>query len=488
MKRLTALDLGFVHVEKRHQPLHVAFLSILSPPPGADGDFAQKLVERLRSHASPLPPFNQRLDSRSLPAFWVTDTEFDIVQHVVHIALPAPGRFEDLMSMVSRMHSSHLDRAYPLWRTYVIEGLEGGRIALYSKVHHAVADGVAGTRLMMRSMSLDPKQILPPPWAVPPRGRRPSASGLLPEIVSRSTQRLGQLVQMGRSLPAIARELRSARQEREQGLPDALSGTQAPASILNTGISASRRFSARSYSLVRAKAAGRALECTVNDIVLGMCSYALRKFLLDMHALPDAPLIAAVPMSTRRDRSDSGNQVGFLLANLATNEADPALRLATIVSSIRHAKSRAQRLKSGEVIGFSLAQLSGGLYNMMVRPKRGKLAFNVIISHVPGPRAAMYWMGCQVEGMYPVSVVVDGMALNLTVTSLEDRLDFGVIACRRSLPRAHHLLDYLEEGLTEIAHLASGGAPELSTSVQTVGRSRRRSRRSQPPAQDSMST
>lgn len=143
MKRLAPMDLGFILLEKRNQPLHVAYLNLYSPPDDAPPDFVNKLIQRLRSYATPQPPFNQRLGRYFGAAYWLEDPEFDIDQHVIHIALPRPGRIRELLAMVSRMHASHLDRSCPLWRTYVIEGIEGGRIATYSKVHHAVADGVA---------------------------------------------------------------------------------------------------------------------------------------------------------------------------------------------------------------------------------------------------------------------------------------------------------------------------------------------------------
>lgn len=453
MKRLKALDLGFIYLEKRNQPLHVAYLNLLTPPADAPPDFVKKLVERLRSYASPLPPFNQRLEStRFGTAYWVEDPEFDIHQHVVHLALPRPGGIRDLLAMVSRMHASHLDRAYPLWRTYVIEGVEGGRIATYSKVHHAVADGIAGTRLTLRSMSTDPSEVLPPPWAVPPQGRRERPASLLAAPVAGASKIATKFSKAFGNLPVIARELRHAVREEH---PDFVSGHSAPASILNQPISASRRFAAQSYSMTRAKAAGRALGGTVNDIVLGMCAYALRKYLLDLNALPDKPLIAAVPMSTRRDRSDSGNQIGMMLANLGTHLEDPAARLRAIMGSIEYGKSRFVKMKPGEILGYGAALMAPGMFNLMTNPLGGKLAFNLVISNVPGPRAQMHWMGCSVDGMYPVSVVVDGMALNISLTGIQDRLDFGVIACRRTLPHVQRLLDYLEEGLMELEQLAA---------------------------------
>lgn len=453
MKRLTALDMGFIHLERRNQPLHVAYLTLLRPPADAPPDFATTLVARLRSYASPLPPFNQRLDSRLGKAFWVEDPEFDIEQHVIHLALPSPGTLEQLLAMVSRMHASHLDRAYPLWRTYIIEGIEGGQIAIYSKVHHAVADGVAGTRLFLRSMSLNPGDILPPPWAVPPQGRR-ERPGLLAAPVDGVVKLANRFGGAFEHVPEIYRELRKSVLERRGGHPDSLSGSCAPASLLNQPISASRRYLARSYPLARIKAAGRTLGCTVNDVMLAMCSHALRRYLLDLGALPAEPLIAGVPMSTRRDRSDVGNQISFLLANLGTHLADPAERLRVIKASVEHSKARYATMKPGAILGYAAAQLTPGLVNMLFAPKRGHLAFNLVISNVPGPRSPVYWQGCAVEGMFPVSVLADGMALNITASSRADALDFGVLACRRTLPRVESLMDYLEEGLEEIERLA----------------------------------
>ncbi|WP_273455422.1 WS/DGAT/MGAT family O-acyltransferase [Nevskia ramosa] len=454
MKRLSTLDMGFIHLERRNQPFHVAYLTLLRPPADAPPDFAQTLVERLRSYASPLPPFNQRLESRLGKAFWVEDPEFDIDQHVIHLALPRPGGMKELMAMVSRMHASHLDRAYPLWRTYIIEGIEGGLIATYSKVHHAVADGIAGTRLTLRSMSTDPTAILPPPWATPPQGRRERPSSLLAAPVDGVVKLANRFGGAFEHVPAIYHELRKSTRERRDGHPDSISGNSAPATILNQPISASRRYLARSYPLVKIKTAARTLGCTVNDVMLAMCSHALRQYLLDQHALPKEPLIAGVPMSTRRDRSDVGNQISFLLANLGTHLADPAERLRTIRASVEHSKTRFATMKPGAILGYAAAQLAPGLVNMLFAPKRGKLAFNLVISNVPGPRSPLYWQGCAVEGMYPVSVLADGMALNITASSRADALDFGVLACRRTLPKVESLMDYLDDGLDEIERLA----------------------------------
>ena len=452
MKRLTPMDSGFLLLEKRNQPLHVAYLNLYTPPVDAGPEFVKKLVERLRSYASPLPPFNQRLESRIGAGFWVEDPEFDIDQHVIHLALPRPGRIRELLAMVSRMHSSHLDRAYPLWRIYVIEGLEGGRIATYSKVHHAVADGVAGTRLMLKSMSINPGDIVPPVWALPPRGRREPA-GLLTAPINSAAKLATRFRGAFGSLPGIGRELRQSLREYRGKHPDFVSGLSAPPSILNQHISASRRYAAQSYALSRVREAARALNYTTNDIVLGMCSYALRKYLLELNALPEKPLIALVPMSTRRDRTDSGNQIAFFLANLGTHLANPTERLQSIKSSVDHSKRRFAHMRPSAMLGYGLALMGPGLLNMIASPKPNWVAFNLIISNVPGPKTQLYWQGCKLDGMYPVSAIADGMALNITLTSRHDSLDFGLIACRRTLPHVQKLLDYLEEALVEIEGL-----------------------------------
>ena len=453
MKRLTPLDQGFLLMEKRNQPLHIAYLNLLTPPADAPPDFVKRLVERMRSYESPLPPFNQRLENRFGAAWWVDEPEFDIDQHVIHISLPKPGRIRDLLALISRMHSSHLDRAYPLWRTYVIEGLEDGKIATYSKVHHAVADGIAGTRLMLKSMSASAEEIIPPAWALPPRGRR-AASGLLSAPVDVASKLAGGARQALSALPGVGRELlRSWRDYRHQD-PDFLSGFSAPASILNQRVSASRRFAAQSYSATRVRECGRALGYTLNDIVLGMCGYALRQYLFEIDALPKQPLIAVVPLSTRRDRTESGNQIAFFLANLATDAEDTAERMRRIKNSVDYSKQRFAGLKPAEMLGYSLALLGPGLFNLTANPGGGALPFNLIISNVPGPKGPMYWQGCKLEGLYPVAVVADGLALNITLTSRENWLDFGVIACRRTLPHVQRLLEYLEEGLRDIEALA----------------------------------
>lgn len=444
MSHLSPVDQVFMLLEKRSQPLHVAYLCMLKPPANAEPDFVQKLAAHLRTYGAPHAPFNRRLERRIGRMSWTKDTDFDIEQHVTHLALPKPGGFRELLAMVSRVHASHLDRAYPLWRHYIIEGLEDGRIATYSKIHHAVCDGIAGTRLILKSMSPDREAQLPPAWAIPPRE---------PRVRNPVVATAGRLPMMLASLPKLARQLRMGIRDLRENHPDAIGPFDAPRCIINQKISASRRYAAQSYSTLRAKNIAKALGCTVNDVVLAMCGAALRKFLLSLNALPQQPLIAGVPVSLRRDRGEVGNQLTFMLVNLGTHLADPGERIAQVRRSVDYNKRRFMQMTPAESLAYSVAMLGPGLAMSSVNPQRQM--FNVIISNTPGPRAPLYWQGCELEGMYPVSVLIDGQALNIALTSLHDRLDFGVLACRRTLPGVQALLEYLGEGLDELEQLAA---------------------------------
>ena len=183
---------------------------------------------------------------------------------------------------------------------------------------------------------------------------------------------------------------------------------------------------------------------------MAMCSGALRRYLGDLNALPDKPLVAGVPVSLHRDRehAEPGNAVTFMLATLATDVADPLKRFEAIKGSMDYHKQRFQAMSQTELLAYALGLMAPGLVNMAGNWER--MPINVVISHVPGPRTTMYWQGCQLDGLYPVSLVMDGIALNITLVSRAEQVDFGLIACRRTLPSVQRLLDHLEEALVEL--------------------------------------
>lgn len=443
---LAPLDRAFLWMERLGQPFHVGYVNVFAPPSGASPEFARELADRLRSVA-PTWPFDRRLN-RPFGGDWVEDDRFDIDRHLVRIAVPGPGGKEDLQQLVSELHAIPLDPARPLWRFYLIEGLRDGRIATYCKVHHALADGVAGTRLLLKSMSSEPDQILPPPWAIAapvtrPRVRRPQPASRLAALLNGLGSALG-------ALPTALLEARQTLREARRGNPYTVSGEQAPACLFNQPIGVAREFATQSLSLVRIKALCGAFNCSTNDIVLALCAAALSRYLVDLDALPDRPLIAMVPMSTRHDDSECGNRVVPLLVNLGTDLADPVERLRLICESAARSIQRQIGWSAAEAYGYTLATSARGLIQQLLGPTRGKLAFNVVISKLSGPRTPQYWQGCRLEGMVPASVVMDGLGLNITVATREAWIDFGLVACPQTVPRLKRLPGYLDSALDEL--------------------------------------
>ena len=455
MKTLSPVDQLFLYLEKRQQPMHVAGLQLFSFPEGAGPKYVSELARSIREYSSPEPPFNQRLTRRFGQYQWMEDQQFDMDHHFRHEALPKPGRIRELLSLVSAEHSNLLDRERPLWEAHLIEGIRGRQFALYTKVHHSVVDGISAMRMGMRALSPDPEERdLPPVWAYKPKKRgRGLPSNPVDAVSSLARLTTGASRQIA-TVPALAREIYSVTQKAKDD-PNFVSIFQAPDTILNQCITGSRRFAAQSYSLDRLKRLSAAFNCTLNDVVLSMCGHALREYLISQNALPDRPLIAMVPMSLRKDDSAGGNQIAMILANLGTHICDPANRLRVVQASVREAKKRCAQMSSEEILNFTALSMAPTGLNLLTGLAPKWRAFNVIISNVPGPREPLYWNGARMEGMYPVSIVLDRIALNMTLTSYRDQIEFGLIACRRTLPSMQRLLDYLEQSIREL-EIAAG--------------------------------
>lgn len=449
MKALSPVDQLFLMLEKRQQPMHVAGLQLFSFPEGAGPKYVRELAESMRQAASPEGPFNKRLQYRLGRPYWRTDKQFDIDHHFRHSALPKPGRIRELLALVSAEHSNLMDRERPLWEAHLIEGIKGRQFALYTKVHHSMMDGVSAMRMGMQALSSDPKERdLPPVWAhLPAKATKSSVRPV--DAVSGLAQLAAAGGKQLSTLPGLAREVYKVSQKARRE-DDYVSIFQAPHSLLNQRITGSRRFAAQSFSLSRIKRIGQAYGCTVNDIVLTICGSALREYLIGQNALPEAPLIAMVPISLRDDDSIGGNNIATILANLGTHIADPANRLRVIKASVEDAKARYKSMSKSEILNFTALMLAPTGLNLITGLAPKWQAFNVVISNVPGPREPLYWNGARLNGMYPVSIVLDRMALNITLTSYCDQLEFGLIGCRRTLPSMQRMLNYLEQGIREL--------------------------------------
>lgn len=455
MRPLHPIDFIFLSLEKRQQPMHVGGLFLFQIPENAPASFIQNLVADIRNSKSiPIPPFNNKLNG----LFWDEDEEFDLDHHFRHIALPQPGRILELLTYISQEHSSLIDRAKPLWTCHIIEGIEGNRFAMYFKIHHAMVDGIAGMRLVEKSLSQDPNaKSIVPPWCV----EGPRAKRLKEPNVSRFKKIMnGVMGQLG-STPRVMYELSQTVMKDMGRNPDYVSSFQAPSSILNQRVSSSRRFAAQSFEFDRLRHISKSLGVTINDIVLAICSGALREYLLSQDALPKKPLIAMVPASVRDDDSAMSNRITMILANLGTHKEDPLERLAIVRRSVQNAKEKFKRMNSNQILNYSAFVYSAAGLNIAsgLLPKRQ--AFNLVISNVPGPREPLYWNGARLDALYPASIILDGQALNITMTSYLDKLEVGLTACRNALPKMQNLLTHLEEEIQRFEAIVGIEDPKL---------------------------
>ena len=455
MRPLHPIDFIFLSLEKRQQPMHVGGLFLFQIPENAPASFIQNLVADIRNSKSiPIPPFNNKLNG----LFWDEDEEFDLDHHFRHIALPQPGRILELLTYISQEHSSLIDRAKPLWTCHIIEGIEGNRFAMYFKIHHAMVDGIAGMRLVEKSLSQDPNaKSIVPPWCV----EGPRAKRLKEPNVSRFKKIMNGVMGQLESTPRVMYELSQTVMKDMGRNPDYVSSFQAPSSILNQRVSSSRRFAAQSFEFDRLRHISKSLSVTINDIVLAICSGALREYLLSQDALPKKPLIAMVPASVRDDDSSMSNRITMILANLGTHKEDPLERLAIVRRSVQNAKEKFKRMNSNQILNYSAFVYSAAGLNIAsgLLPKRQ--AFNLVISNVPGPREPLYWNGARLDALYPASIILDGQALNITMTSYLDKLEVGLTACRNALPKMQNLLTHLEEEIQRFEAIVGVEDPKL---------------------------
>ncbi|MDA1171604.1 MAG: wax ester/triacylglycerol synthase family O-acyltransferase [Proteobacteria bacterium] len=455
MRPLHPIDFIFLSLEKRQQPMHVGGLFLFQIPENAPASFIQNLVADIRNSKSiPIPPFNNKLNG----LFWDEDEEFDLDHHFRHIALPQPGRILELLTYISQEHSSLIDRAKPLWTCHIIEGIEGNRFAMYFKIHHAMLDGIAGMRLVEKSLSQDPNaKSIVPPWCV----EGPRAKRLKEPNVSRFKKIMNGVMGQLESTPRVMYELSQTVMKDMGRNPDYVSSFQAPSSILNQRVSSSRRFAAQSFEFDRLRHISKSLGVTINDIVLAICSGALREYLLSQDALPKKPLIAMVPASVRDDDSSMSNRITMILANLGTHKEDPLERLAIVRRSVQNAKEKFKRMNSNQILNYSAFVYSAAGLNIAsgLLPKRQ--AFNLVISNVPGPREPLYWNGARLDALYPASIILDGQALNITMTSYLDKLEVGLTACRNALPKMQNLLTHLEEEIQRFEAIVGVEGPKL---------------------------
>ncbi|HEX4871157.1 MAG TPA: wax ester/triacylglycerol synthase family O-acyltransferase [Nevskiaceae bacterium] len=458
-KRLKPMDAAWLYVDTKETPMHVGCMAIFSLPDDAPADFLVPLFAHLRASQDFSPPFNLKLKNpraRLAPA-WVEAERIDLDYHLRHSALPAPGGERELGVLISRLHSHPMDFKRPLWETHVIEGLRGprgeARFALYMKMHHSLVDGVGGMRMLARMLSPDPAIAnLPPPWTVGAGGareRKPAVGSQWQRFAEAARGQLKTLPLVSRALTRVVRES-FKKTDPAEALP--FSG---PKSILNGPVSGQRRFATQHYELARIKRVAQAAGVTVNDVFLGLSAAALRRYLLEIGALPAQPLTAGVPVSVRPAGDENvGNAISFIIANLNTQLADPLQRLQAIRASTQIAKQHLQALPAEALSPYTLLFMAPFILQLLAgRGGRGKPMFNVTISNVPGLDRVHYFNGARLEQIYPVSLLSHGQALNITVVSYAGQFNIGFTGCRDTLPSMQKLAVYTGEALEELERL-----------------------------------
>ncbi|WP_372923342.1 WS/DGAT/MGAT family O-acyltransferase [Mycolicibacterium vanbaalenii] len=468
--RLGLQDLMFIYGETSSSKMHVAGLLPFTPPADAPRDYLRKMVDDARRQEV-MPPWNRKLAYPRLQFSplhtWVTDTEFDFDYHVRRSALASPGDERELGILVSRLHSNHLDLTRPPWELHVIEGLEGGRFALYMKIHHALVDGYTAMRMLGRSLSTDPQTRDARMFfnvAIPKRPRPAGAAAQSSNPVTATLRALGAVGSTVSDGVGSAVDLASAlvnTQIRRDGDFGRISGSaSAPHSILNARISRNRRFATQQYEFDRLKKLSSQHGATINDVALAIIGGGLRKFLADLDELPDRSLIAFLPVNVRpKGDEGGGNAVGAILAPMGTDIDDPVERLAVITAATRASKAQLQSMSPAAIIAYSAAllapaggQIAGALTG--VNPPWPH-TFNLCVSNVPGPREPLYFNGSRLEATFPVSIPIHGMALNITLQSYADTMNLGFVGCRDRLPRLQRLAVYTGDALAELETASS---------------------------------
>lgn len=481
MRQLTSIDAQFLALESPRQTGHVGGVAILDPSTTPSGSLTGADIQALIAERLPLlPPLRWRLQEVPLGLdypYWVDDSHFDMDFHVRELALPAPGSDEQLSEQIARIVSRPLDRARPLWELYVISGLQSGHVAMLTKIHHALVDGMSGAEIMGLLLDLTPEgRELPEPKAwgddAPPPGQLGMlARGLigLPRYPMRVIRALPAALPNLQETPLGVLPGAGVLQRLGRGAQRALPGVAepsrlrerhvAPRTTFNGRVSAQRRFSFGQIPLEDVKAVKNLHGCTVNDVVVAICAGAVRRWLIEHEELPDGPLVAQIPVSVRTNEQVGtfGNRIMMMSAPLFTDESDPVARLqrtheAMVGMKEHHRALPADLLQdANNFIPPAVFSRAAKLTFRLSTSGPGRPTWNLVISNVPGPPFPLYCAGAKLVANYPVSVITDGLGLNITVMSYCGSMDFGIIADREQMPDVGKLMGWLRESLAELA-------------------------------------
>jgi len=438
MTNIALSDAMFLLGEGPGRPSQVVALQLFKPPADTDTrEWVESLYQQFIEPGELKKAFRRR-PARSLMSpstyRWVDGDEVDLSHHVRRSALPGRARIRELLEAVSVEHGVALDRRRPLWECHLYEGLSDGRYASALKTHHSILDGVAIAKNVLGSLSLDPSDRSGvAPWFgsdEPPLPVLRKESALAP--VARSVSSVRSLIDMVRDV--------------NTRVP-----FEAPPSLLNVKVGGARRFAGDRWDVRRMKAIATSVGGTVNDVGLAMCGAALRAYMNELGQLPDRPLIAMVPVSVRtkaQGLGSSGNAFGAMLCDLGTDHADSFARLTSIAEQTSAAKARFADMTAPEILAVSKLIMGGSIFSsftgITALPRQ---PFNLIISNVPATDAPLYFNGAEMTDIYPVSMISEAQAMNITMSKYAGWMNFGIVGDRKALPSLQRILVHLDDAL-----------------------------------------
>jgi diacylglycerol O-acyltransferase / wax synthase len=476
MERMSGIDPMFVYSDTRHTPMEIAYACVFDPATAEGGYSFEHVVGVLESRMPTLTPFRRRLMPVPLGLDnprWVDDPDFDLSNHLHRVAAPAPGGLEEFSQMVAAVMGRSLLPEQPPWEMHVVEGLAGGMVGLIAKVHHSVIDGVAGAQLLAQLLDLTAEGSAVtnpcPPWL--PAGlpsQRALMADALPSVFRGPVRTLRAAREVGRTAVRIAR--------------CALDDTTGPVSIplgapavFESPVGARREVRFAVLDLNEVRRLKDRFGSTINDVVLAVCSGALRVHLAAQGQDPDSPLVAVVPVSVRPDEGDDavGNQLSAMFVTLANDRTTPLERLRTVTEASASCKGQERAVGYGpmatrvaEAIPPAVAKpvIQLGVRSGILRKVR---AGNLMISNVPGPNFPLYFAGMELRAVYPLGPVMDGVApINITVQSYLDSLFVGINASAKASSDLAGLARRMEEELLLLSKMVNGAGPPLSAAVR----------------------
>lgn len=498
MERLSGLDASFLYLETPTLHMHVAMSMVFDPTTVPGGYSFEKMRDHIAERVQATPVFRRTLVEVPLRLghpVWIDDPSFDIAYHVRRAAVPSPGGLFELAEFTSEITSQQLDRSRPLWEIWIIEGLADGRIALVAKMHHATVDGMSGAALLSVLFDLEADPAPPVRAELDHPGTHDAPGSAAAEIDTLGhapsvRKRTGDPVPSGLELVTTAmaararlplgimrdlvstglkvldvRKVRSSA-EVEAGRAKAALPLSAPRTSFNASLTRRRRVSMAAIGLDDIKRLKNATGTTVNDVVLAVCTGALRDLLIEGDELPEKPLVAVVPVSVQPDGDQNGamakssNQISSMFVQLPTQLHNPLARLQAIREGTKGAKDEHHALGADTLLNWAEYAAPNVFANAARVYSRMRLAdfhrpvANLVISNVPGPDFPLYLAGAEMQSAFPLGPVIDGMGVNITVMSYRGVLYWGFIGCPDAMPKIWELARSIPRALDDLLQAA----------------------------------